>query len=209
MKRAVSILFSIIAWFAVIAQYYLMFENSDHSFAQVTVRFFSFFTILTNILVAIYYTISSLPNSKEGKKWIDKPGILTALTVYILVVGLVYQIVLRQIWHPTGLQMIVDELLHSVIPLFTLFYWLAHEKKMEIMWRQVPIWLIYPAIYLLFILIRGELSNFYPYPFMDVSVLGYKSVLLNAAVLLVLFLTLSIGFIALGRRITKVRPIIK
>ncbi|NEN24997.1 hypothetical protein G3O08_15965 [Cryomorpha ignava] len=203
MKKTISILFAIISWFAVIAQYYLILENSVQSFAETTVRFFSYFTILTNILVALYYTMSALPNSTDRKKWINKPGVLTALTVYIVVVGLVYQVVLRQIWNPTGLQMAVDELLHTVIPLFAVLYWLANENKAKIKWHQVPAWLIYPAFYLVFILGRGHISGFFPYPFIDVSVLGYQSVMLNAAVLLGVFVVLSLVFILVGRKIAR------
>jgi hypothetical protein len=46
----------------------------------------------------------------------------------ILIVGLVYQVVLG-IWNPTGLQYIVDELLHTVIPLFMLGYWFLPQKR--------------------------------------------------------------------------------
>src|SRR5688572_4623987 len=116
LKKSISITFALVVWFAVLAQYYLMVENRNAPISETTIRFFSFFTILTNSLVAIYFS-AVLSNSKSNFiTIINKPGTLTAVTVYITIVGLVYQIILRHLWHPTGLQMIVDELLHTLVP---------------------------------------------------------------------------------------------
>jgi hypothetical protein len=57
MKNKLTLFFATIAWFAVLAQYYLMIENRVASFSETTIRFFSFFTILSNTLVAIYFTV--------------------------------------------------------------------------------------------------------------------------------------------------------
>lgn len=117
MKKNASILLATIAWLTVSTQYYLMLQNRVSSINETTIRFFSFFTILTNLLVAIYFTLTVFKHKQGHQSVLNKPGTLTALTVYISVVGLVYQILLRHIWNPTGLQMIVDELLHSIIPI--------------------------------------------------------------------------------------------
>src|SRR5690606_28643146 len=122
------------------------------------------------------------------QKRVIRPGTLTALTIYIIVVGLVYQFVLRQIWEPTGLQKVADEFLHSVIPLLTVFYWVAYENKMGLSFRQIPKWLIYPTIYLIFIILRGYISGFYPYPFIDVSILEPQTVMINVITLIAIFL---------------------
>ena len=37
-------------------------------------------------------------------------------------------------------------------------------------------WLAYPGVYLVYVLARGAVSGEYPYPFMDVKVLGYGGV---------------------------------
>ena len=163
MKKNIALIFAIIAWFAVITQFYLMMENRVASVPETIIRFFSFFTILTNTLVAVYFTVLSLAKNQKGF-W-QQPGTLTAITVYILVVGLVYQLVLRQIWEPEGMQKVVDELLHSVNPVLVLIFWFIYEKKNNIRWSQLPYWLLYPLIYLVYILVRGHLSGFYPYPF--------------------------------------------
>ena len=195
MRRNLSILFALIAWFAVVTQFLLMLENRVASIPETIVRFFSFFTILTNLLVAIYFTFHCFQRKNHSAAFINKPGVLTSVTVYITIVGLVYQVLLRHIWQPTGLQKIVDELLHSVIPLLVIFYWYLFENKSKVHYRQIFKWLIYPLVYLFYILVRGNFSGFYPYPFVDVGNLGLQRVLLNSGLLLVFFAALSLLFV--------------
>jgi hypothetical protein len=200
-----SILFAAIGWFAVIAQYILMIENRITSVGETTIRFFSFFTILTNSLVAIYFSYLALKSKQRHLKLFDNPGSLTAIAVYIAIVGLVYQFVLRQIWEPTGLQMVVDELLHSVAPICVIFFWYLYENKSETHWRNIPSWLIYPLVYLAGVLIRGNVSEFYPYPFINVTELGIQKVIINGFLLLAIFFVLSMIFIGIGKRLDKNR----
>ena len=198
LQRNLSILFAIIVWFAVLAQFYLIIENRVAPVTETIIRFFSFFTILTNILVAVYFTIKAL-----GRDQLDKAGLLTAITVYITIVGLVYQVLLRHIWQPTGLQMVVDELLHSVNPLLVISYWYLFEKKFFVQYKEVFKWMIYPVVYLLYILTRGSFSGFYPYPFINVSEIGISQTLLNGLFLLLFFYAVSVLFIFIGRMLSK------
>ncbi|MFD2037294.1 Pr6Pr family membrane protein [Belliella marina] len=201
MKRNLATLFAIIAWFAVIVQFYLMVENKVSPIPETIIRFFSFFTILTNTLVAIYFSSQIVKGSLS--RFFEKPGKLTAITIYILVVGLVYQFVLRQVWDPTGMQKLVDELLHAATPIATLVYWVLYENKKKIHWNQVPFWLIYPGVYLIFILVRGHFSGFYPYPFVNVAEIGYQQALINSLGVLLLFVLLSSVMILVGKSNSK------
>src|SRR4051812_38806133 len=105
------------------------------------------------------------------------------MAVYITVVGLVYNLILRQLWKPAGLQFVDDELLHSVIPFLFILYWLMFVPKSELKWKDVLFWLIYPLIYLICILIRGALSGFYPYPFINTDDIGYYETFINSGIL--------------------------
>jgi hypothetical protein len=202
MKPKLGIAIMLIAWFAVIMQYYLMLENRVAPVAETNLRFFSFFTILTNILVAVYFTMIVL-NIKNRS--VNAPGTLTAITLYISVVGLVYQLVLRQLWTPTGMQRIVDEMLHSVVPVLVIIYWYLYENKSLVGYKQIPRWLAYPLIYLFYILIRGIFAGFYPYPFVDVVKLGLQKVLENSVMLMLLFIGLAAIFIKIGK-VTSPKP---
>lgn len=191
-----------LVWFAVFLQLYLIIEHRTASVTETILRFFSYFTILTNILVALFFTAHMMPGEKRMFWFFSRSP--TAITVYITVVGLVYQVLLRHLWSPTGLQWVADELLHSVIPLFTIIYWWTISDRRNLEWKSIPSWLIYPFLYLVFVLIRGAASGFYPYPFVDVGVLGYGSVVLNSMGLFAGFVLLSALFVLIGRSSSKI-----
>ena len=188
---------ALITWFAIIMQLVLIIQNRVTGLPETLIRFFSFFTILTNILVAVYFTLFSLGKAQRGF-W-SPPSTATAIAVYILVVGIVYNIVLRQLWAPVGMQKIVDELLHLLVPLLFLGYWIFFVSPQAFSWKNALTWLAYPFLYLVFVLIRGSFSNYYPYPFLDVYNHGWEKVMFASAAILVLFLLLSCAFIAASR----------
>ena len=97
----------------------------------------------------------------------------------------------------------MDELLHLVIPVLFILYWLLYAPKKDLAWKQLPSWLIYPAAYMLYTIVHGAITNYYPYPFVDVAVLGYPVAMRNAAGVVLLFLAASAGVIALGRALAK------
>ena len=66
MKNTFSIIGFCLAWFAVIAQFVLMIQNRHHDVTETITRYFSFFTILTNILVALFFTAKLLKLKKAG-----------------------------------------------------------------------------------------------------------------------------------------------
>ncbi|MEO9257528.1 MAG: Pr6Pr family membrane protein [Crocinitomicaceae bacterium] len=202
MKKKLALSLVFIAWFAVIAQYVLMVQNRHVSIAEVSIRFLSFFTILTNIVVAIYFTCILLIKNLDTKL-IGKAGTRTAIAIYITMVGSVYQLALRHVWQPEGLQRIVDELLHSVIPILVIIFWAVYERTKTIKYFEMLKWSIFPLIYLGYILIRGDFSNFYPYPFVDVTEIGLTKVFINSTVLLAIFFLISGIFILIGKSVIK------
>lgn len=177
---------AVIGWLTVATQYYLMMENRVEGVLESTVRFFSFFTILTNLLVACYFSMS-FGNFKKNDSRLPLGIPLMAVTLYITIVGLVYQIALRHVWAPEGLQWLVDELLHTIIPLAVLIYWWIYGPKKSNTYSELPKWLLYPFLYFIYILIRGQWSGFYPYPFINVTTLGMTKVMINAAIIVGVF----------------------
>jgi hypothetical protein len=194
-----SAIVAVLGWTAVVLQFYLILLNRTASVAETIIRFFSFFTILTNILVAFCCTMLWLrPGTSRGRHF-SMPGTLTAITVYITIVGLVYNLVLRSYWEPQGLQQVVDELLHSVMPSLFLIFWITFVPKKDLHWKEVFPWLIYPLVYILFIIVRGALSGFYPYPFIDINKIAYHEALINTGGLLIGFLLLSLLLVGIGK----------
>ncbi|MEO5500149.1 MAG: Pr6Pr family membrane protein [Ginsengibacter sp.] len=176
-----------------------MMQNRVEPVSETVVRYFSFFTILSNLIVAIYFTRLLFRQNNHTTFTHKRNENLTAITVYILVVGLVYQVVLRSLWHPQGLQMWVDELLHTLIPVAVLIFWFLYQNADLLKWKSIFSWLSYPLVYLVFILIRGRVSGYYPYPFVDVNQLGIQKVMINSVFLLLFFVFISAILIGLGK----------
>lgn len=179
---------------ALILQFYITISYSPQSgltYFQSVIKFFSFMTILTNILVTLTYMIPLLsPGSKWGL-YFQRPFVQSGVLVYILIVGIIYHFMLAHIWDPQGLEKFVDILLHYVMPAFYLLYWLINTEKGGQKIINCIIWLSYPLAYIIYILIRGHFSGMYPYPFIDVSKFGFETVLKN-----IFFIT--IGYIVMG-----------
>ncbi|MEP6926981.1 MAG: Pr6Pr family membrane protein [Ginsengibacter sp.] len=200
-----SILLIIVAalgWFALAAQFYLIIENRVASIPETIIRYFGFFTIVTNIIVALCCTFLVIRSRSSIGKFFSKYSTVTAITVYITIVGIVYNLILRSLWKPQGLAKLVDELLHTIIPLLFILIWIIYPKA-KIKWINIFTWLMFPFIYLIYILIRGTFSGYYPYPFIDVTQLGYSKVFLNSLGMLVVFFVISTIFVGIDRFIKK------
>lgn len=196
-------LMALLGWFALAAQFYINVSLKQNPLAEIIIRYFSYFTILTNLLVAVCCTTLLLSPASRWGGFFSKQQTLAAITVYIIIVGLIYNTILRFLWSPKGLQAVVDELLHAVIPVLALILWLLYAGKNKLQWKDILPWLIYPLLYITYILLRGSVSGFYPYPFIDQKVLGLNKVLVNAAWITLLFIIISLVFVALGKAISK------
>jgi|SRR5579871_3219970 len=201
--RIYSIVGCILGWFAIIAQFYLIIINRTSPVLEAIIRFFSFFTILTNILVALSFTYALTRSSSSLKIFFSKQSTLAAICVYILVVGITYNVILRALWQPTGLQKIVDELLHVVMPIVFTIFWIAFVPKKELKWTTIFPWLLYPLFYAVIIAIRGAFSGYYPYPFIDVSKIGYPKFFINSLLITVLFFFLSLLLVGISKAFGK------
>jgi hypothetical protein len=187
--------------FAVIAQLYsnIVINKAGLSVTEHLLRFFTFFTILTNILV----TICCACIAAGAKNFFTKANVLNATVVYITIVGIIYNVVLRGQFVLVGMDIWLNEILHVVVPALYIIYWVMFVPKNNLHWKDALPWLWYPLIYLIIVLIRGAISDYYPYPFTDVKTIGYGKALLNDFFVTIAFLVISLLFIAIGRLLSK------
>ncbi|MDX9676686.1 MULTISPECIES: Pr6Pr family membrane protein [Pseudomonas] len=193
---------AILGWAGLGIQLYLIFFarlSVGASLLGGLVSFFSYFTILTNTLVATVLTCAVTARETAARRWFLQPWVSSGIAVSIAVVGLAYSLLLRHLWHPEGWQFIADELLHDVMPLLFLGYWWLCVPKGTLRLGHLPVWLIYPLVYFIYALLRGHLLGAYAYPFIDVAVLGYSQVLLNAGGILLGFVGIGLLVISLDR----------
>jgi hypothetical protein len=197
--RGWRILFAIVGWAGLTAQYLLLLQAGTRSVLGSTMVFFSYFTILTNVVVALALTAPALfPDSRLGR-WTASEGVRAAVAMYIAVVGLIYHTLLDATWNPQGLLFYVNQVLHTVTPIAFVLDWLLFVPKGRLRWIDPVKWLAYPLLYGLWTVIHGQLIGWYPYWFIDIGELGWEQAGVNFAALLVFFLVLGLVVAAIDR----------
>ncbi len=203
MNKALITAIFILECFALPVQYFLLLNGTAFTVFEATVRFFSYFTILTNLLVALCSLFLLVPADTTLKQFFNKGTTLTAITVYILIVGLVYNIILRPLAEFGGLHLAVSEIFHTVVPILFLLFWVKFVPKRSLEYKWLPVWMIYPLLYVIYTLLHGIYSGFYPYPFIDAGQLGFAPAMTNGVFVLIAFALLSVLLIAIGKFKTK------
>ena len=204
-KMIYTVIVVLLGWFGLVLQFYLILANqkSGVSFWGRFFNYFSFFTILTNILAALSLTFTLLKSSSRLALFLQRPVVQSAIAMNILIVGLVYFFILQKLWQPKGWDWVADSTLHYATPVLYTIYWLAFVPKGQTDWKHCLQWLLYPAIYFAYSLLRGAITAWYPYPFIDVKQNGYTGALMNAAILLGVFFIAALLFIGIDKMIAR------
>jgi hypothetical protein len=172
------------------------FFDSD---AERVANIFVFFTIWSNILVGI---TSAVLAARPEQPSVVFRSVHLASVLMIAVTGIVFQVALSDIHDLQGKAAAADHLLHKVVPALAVVGWLVFGPRRTVTTEVVRGAVVIPVVWLAFTLVRGPLaSDFYPYPFVDVADLGYARVLVNVAVVAVLFVGLALGARALDARL--------
>jgi hypothetical protein len=183
------------AWHALVAllaliglgiEYHATIVGHPGEIARRTVIYFSFFTILGNLLVATMaagFTISRL--------WAQAPAARTATTLYIVVVAIIFQLLLAAIVKPAGIDWWGNMLAHQLVPVLWVIGWLAFGRHGGIRVTAPLLWLIFPAAYGAWTLLHGAWTNWYPYPFLSIKTEGGQQVAINMAWMALFFLILG------------------
>jgi hypothetical protein len=143
-----------------------------------------FFTILTNLLVAVTMTWVAV-----GRK--VSVNFIGGVTLAIILVGVIYVALLQGLRVLTGAHLLADTLLHKVSPILMTLWWLFFAPRAKLRWSAALWWIAYPAAYLVYVLARGQLDNKYPYPFLDVAKIGWAQTALNIG-------GIAVGFVLAG-----------
>lgn len=186
--------------FCVVAQYWLtVVDGALGPTMTSSVKFLSFFTILTNALAAVTLLAPVVAPRSAAGVFLARPSVRTAVTGYMIMVGAVYFLLLRDLSHREGFSYIVELMLHYVtVPLFVID-WLVFVSKRSVSWRVGVDALGFPAAYVAWTLVHGAATDWYPYPFLDVAELGYGRALINIAALVGVFLALEAALVGLSR----------
>lgn len=193
---------AVLGWFALAVQLYLILWGrwtDQASLVGGLVRFFSFFTVLTNTLVAVALTCAITDRYGAAHRFFRSPVVCAGITTSILLVSIAYNLLLRHLWTPEGWQRLADELLHDVMPLLFVGYWWLYVTKGLLRLKHVLAWIAYPAVYFAWLLFRGNAFGDYLYPFLDIGTLGAGRVVINAFGVLAGFVTIGLMIVLIDK----------
>jgi hypothetical protein len=187
---------TLVAWGGLLLQFWII--SSNLGLAHGIWRFFGFFTILTNIGIALVATSIALG---RGSGLAGARARLIGLTA-IVMVGIVYSLLLRSLWNPAGLQKIADIALHDATPVLFSGLWLLMPHG-ELRWSDFTWALTAPALYLVYALGRGALDGWYAYWFLNPSTQAPSELAASIAGILALFSIIAAGAIALDKGLAR------
>lgn len=182
-QRLLAACAAVLCWFALLLQLYLSIGRSIDNGAGVAHgiwMYVAFFTVLTNLIVAVVLTAPLLAPQSGPGRFCARPSTIAGAAVNIALVGIAYNLLLRHTWNPQGLQLLGDILLHDVVPIvFVAYAWLYTGLARTPLLERAS-WALWPLLYFVYAMVRGAATGFYPYPFIDAGRFGYAQVLINA-----------------------------
>ncbi|QNM81928.1 Pr6Pr family membrane protein [Sphingomonas sabuli] len=193
MPRTAAALIALAAWSGLAIQFDATLATTGSAGQALWVPL-RFFTVLTNLTVALTFTASAL-----GRR--ISPSWLGGVTLAIVLVGVVYMQLLRGLVELSGGALLADAILHKVVPVLVPLYWVALAPKGRLRWRDPAVWALFPLAYLGYALLRGSAEGRYAYPFIDVAKLGAAQVALNAVLIALGFAVAGLALVALDRRL--------
>ena len=191
MPRLAAALISLLAWAGLAIQFHATLAQNG-SVADTVFILLRFFTVLTNLLVALAFAAIALGRSV-------RPFWLGGLTLAIVLVGAVYGLLLRGLVELSGGAILADTLLHKIVPVLVPLYWLAFAPKGDLRWRHAFAWSLYPLAYFAYALVRGSVEGRYAYPFIDVARIGYGQTVINAVMIAAGFVASGLALVAIDR----------
>jgi hypothetical protein len=161
-----------------------------HSATARAFNVFAFFTIQSNLIVGA--TTLLLAWQLERSSTVFQTFRLMGM-VGITLTGLVYHVALAQLLDLESWALLGDQLVHTVVPILAVVGWFMFGPRRLTSARVARLSVLFPLAWLIFTLIRGAVIDWYPYPFIDVTKLGYGKALLNCFWVSLLLFGLAAG----------------
>lgn len=198
--RWLHLVVAVVASSALLLQLWLvLILDSTIPVGQRVVRFFSYFTIDSNLLVAATSWLLVAAPARDGRAF--RVFRLMGL-VGILVTGVVYATALAGLHELADWDKVADAGLHYLTPVLATLVWLAVGPRPRID-RRTAWWSgAFPVAWMTWTLTKGPFDDdFYPYPFVDVASKGYGTVALNSVVVAGVFAAIVWLYQLLDRRL--------
>jgi hypothetical protein len=132
----------------------------------------AFFSVLANLRAGSFLTVPLVAPQSAAGRFFAQTETAAGAAVDLALVCIFYNLLLRDLWNPHGLERIADTLMHDIVPPLVIAYawWRARNEPVDLVQRLR--WGIWPILYFAYALLRGAVTDAYPYPFIDIKALG-------------------------------------
>lgn len=197
-KRAVLIslrlMFGLLALMALGKQFSIQLQQGFS-----ILNFWSYFTNLANLFASVVLILGAYQLFLRREPSVSEGLIRGAAAVNMGVVGIVFTILLRDV-DLGHLLPWVNTMLHYVMPVAVLLDWLLQPPRTKLGGRPLLLWQVFPLLYLTYVLLRGSMVGWYPYPFLDSAKIGVPAVAAYVLGIVVVFLFVSWSLLKWGNR---------
>jgi hypothetical protein len=171
-----------------------------HDGVQRALNTFAFFTVQSNLIVGGTSLALALDTNRSSTAF--RTFRLIGL-VAITVTGIVYHVAIAHLLELDGLDLAGDQLVHTVVPILAVVGWLLFGPRRLTSPRVAALSLLFPVLWLGFTLVRGAVVHWYPYQFIDVTVIGYARAAVNCVWVALLLFGLAAGATAVDGRLGR------
>lgn len=169
-------------------------------------NFFSYFTNLGNIFAAVVLLVESVLTWR-GKELGPLWQVLRCVSVVAMaLVGMVFSALLRDVDLGSLLPWI-NTWLHYVMPVVVVADWLIQSPRKPLSLRSLWIAVFFPLAYLAYSLVRGAITGWYAYPFLNPANGGYGAVAITCLFIAVAFIATTIVLILLANKFRPLVPV--
>ncbi len=165
-------------------------------FLRALVFFLSYFGQLVVLGQGLLWL--AVASEAEALRWLRGPTARTALAAAAVGVILGYPVLFASGIAPAA-KGFGTLLTHGFVPLAFLLWWAVGPHPVALRWARVWPMLAFPALYAVWVVVRGVWIGRWPYPFTSVPDLGWGQALINLILFVVAFGLLFVVFIALER----------
>lgn len=158
-----------------------------------------FFTQQANLMAILWWSWAVLRGHRGA---VGDTGRIVrgAVSLYILLTGIVYAVILCRVYAPGGSQAYVNITHHVITPALFCIDWAMTEDRGRYRWRWLAAWALYPVGYLVWVMRLGARTRFYVYPFLDMGYLGSGRVALNCIGMLSFMVVLGAGMVCINKK---------
>jgi hypothetical protein len=137
--------------------------------AFVPTEYFSYVTIESSLMNIVALIIGGFFALKYSRDTELLTTVRMSLVAYAVIVGVVYNVLLRDIPVIGYVSTITwpNEVIHVVIPVVLVVEWLLAPGRAQLSFRRIGFAVTYPLAWVAFTLVRGPLTGWYPYPFLE------------------------------------------